>query len=330
MADYFMRNIRPTNFEFLNYLEMEQDGRKLCYASVTMLQNLQGPSQQSTQITSERPIPVGLATPIFETLIPKTDSRRGGSDPKPDIGINAAVMHTSDLWALACKYAMNDAGDDTNPPWFPQSDYAMITYWHTEHESCMPLRFRLHASRFPDYCPADLQANRDYWGPWLFYQILWQLEQLRDSISPGSQTTDASISAPSGPKWSVNLHLMWKILVYSLASRAPGPNDDMFGPILAKERPSELGISSADVIAERDFTLIGLAGISGHKTVATECVTYPPEQAEHQEASSEPSAVDFPELPRPQNLDFAVGETLLLQLQDYDKAFEDWLSLNPT
>lgn len=157
-----------------------------------------------------------------------------------------------------------------------------------------------------------------------------QLEQLHGSISPGSQTTDAGIPAINDPKWSVNLHLMWKILVYSRASKAPDLTGDILGPTLAKENPSELGISSADAIAERDFTLIGSAGISGHKTVATECVTYPPEQVEHQEASSEPSAMGFPELLRPQNLDFAGGETLLLQLQDYDKAFEDWLSLNPT
>ncbi|KAJ5671765.1 hypothetical protein N7507_000892 [Penicillium longicatenatum] len=445
MADYFMRNIRPTSFEFLKYLETEQDERKLCYASVTMLQNLQGPSQQwSTQGVLDRSVSTGLATPIFETLIPRMDSRRGGSDPKRDIGINAAVMHTTDLWALACKYAMGNAGGDTNPPWFPQSDYATITYWHTEHESCMPLKFRLHASRFPDYNPTDLQANRDYWGPWLFYQIVWhavpcllnhpfllsmrlrnfrrtmpqsflrnsfeqltlhsgwiihflelferkgyevsdptlghcvaivatiylqhsfaddqtfsrkaqtgfekclrflrlmgrrwphidrqvrQLEQLHGSISPGSQTADASIQAQSDTKWSVNLHLMWKILVYSRASRAPDPTGDMFGPIMAKEKPSELGLLSDDLIAERDFTLIGSAGISGHKTVAPECVTYPPEQAEHQGSSSQPSGIEFQEFARYQNLDFAGGETLLLQMQDYDKAFEDWLSLNPS
>ncbi|KAJ5928934.1 hypothetical protein N7466_007890 [Penicillium verhagenii] len=446
MAEYFMRNIKLTDFEFLKYLETEQDERKLCYASVIILQNLQGyPQQCSIQETSDQSVLTGLATPSFETLIPKKDSRRNGNDSKPDIGIHAAVMHTSDLWALACKYAMNNAGDDTNPPWHPQSDYAVTTYWHTEHESCMPLKFRLHASRFPDYTPTELEMSRDYWGPWLFYQIAWhavpcllnhpfllsmrlrnfrrtmpqsflrnsfeqltfhsgwiihflelfeskgfevsdptlghcvaivatiylqhsfaddhtfsrkaqtgfekclrflrimgcrwphidrqvrQLEQLRGSISPGSQTTNSSAQAISDPKWSVDLQLMWKILAYSNASRAPDPTGDIFGPILAKETtPSDSGTSPADAITDRDFTLIGSAGISGHKTVATECVTYPPEQAEHQETGPGPSAMDFPESPKPQNLNFAGGDTLLLQLQDYDKAFEDWLSLNPT
>ncbi|KAJ5759276.1 hypothetical protein N7520_006432 [Penicillium odoratum] len=444
MAEYFMCNIRPTKFEFLKYIETEQDERKLCYASVTMLKNLQGPPQQcSIQATSDKTFFGGLAASAFETLIPKRYSR-GDSDSKSDIGINASVMYTTDLWALACKYAINNAGDDTHPPWYPQSDYAMITYWHTEHETCMPLKFRLHASRFPDHSPADLQAHREYWGPWLFYQIVWhaipcllnhpfllsmrlrnfrrtmpqsflrnsfeqltfhsgwiihflelletknfevsdptlghsvaivatiylqhsfaddqsfrkkaqtgfkkcirflqvmgrrwphidrqarQLEQLRGSISPGSHTTDTRLPAPSDPKWTVNLQLMWKILVYPHASRAPDPTGDMFGPFLAKENPSNLGLSSADVITEHDFTLIGSAGISGHKTVATECVTYPPEQAEHQEPGPEPTALGLPELARSQNLDFAGGETLLLQLQDYDKAFEDWLSLNTT
>ena len=170
-AHFLMQNIRVSDLESLKHLESERDERKLCHASVMMLQNLQGflPSKDHNDQSSE----IRLETPWLEASISRKDPRRGGNDSKLDIGIKAANMHTSELWALACKYAMIHTGVDADPPWHPQSDYAMITYWHTEHESCMPLRFRLHASRFSDHSPAELQTNRNYWGPWLFFQIVW-------------------------------------------------------------------------------------------------------------------------------------------------------------
>ena len=76
-----------------------------------------------------------------------------------------------------------------------------------------------------------------------------------------------------------------------------------------------------------DFALIGSTGISGHKTVVPECVTYPPEQTEHQLLPSMPNSI--PE-PASTYLGTTAGDTLLLQLQGYDRAFEDWLSLNPS
>lgn len=139
-----------------------------------MLQNIQGSLHkwplrgQVNQLAHS-----DISKPIFEALTSNKDLRSGTGDCKLDIGIKAAVIYSSEIWAFACNYAMDHAREGTHPPWHPQSDYALITYWHTEHESYMPLRFRLHASRFSDYSPADLQAHRDYWSPWLFFQVVW-------------------------------------------------------------------------------------------------------------------------------------------------------------
>lgn len=175
MASYFIRNIRMGDHEnFMDNLDTERDEKRLCYASVAMLQNLQGASQSwcLRESHGQQGGPI-LATQLSDISISQRYSRRDGSDSKLDIGITSANLCTSELWSLACKYAINHGDTDTQPPWHPQSDYTMITYWHTEHESRMPLRFRLHASRFSDHPPADLQANRDYWSPWLFFQIVW-------------------------------------------------------------------------------------------------------------------------------------------------------------
>lgn len=149
--------------------------------------------------------------------------------------------------------------------------------------------------------------------------------------------TDPGAPRPnSSQRWSVNLQLLWKILVYPQSSKSSHTAEDILGPGLSKDSMDMLDLSSAAVIAERDFSLIGSAGLSGHKTVAPECVTYPPEQAEHSggllqtEVGGMPSVTDTPALPEVLNSEFSSGETLFLQLQDYDKAFEDWLSLNPS
>lgn len=138
----------------------------------------------------------------------------------------------------------------------------------------------------------------------------------------------------SRQRWSVNLQLLCKILVYSHASKAPSPVGDIFGPELAKDSIAYSGVSTTGDIAEPDFELIGSVGISGHKTVAPECVTYPPEQTEHSTQLQQELGQILPNVPVPNpagdpNLNFASEETLFLQMQDYGKSFEDWLSLNP-
>ncbi|KAJ5550125.1 transcriptional regulator family: Fungal Specific TF [Penicillium sp. DV-2018c] len=397
LSTYLMRNLKINGLESISNLETESDERKLCY---------------------------------------------------PDIGIIGSAVYTSELWAMACKYAASHVGVDSHPPWSPNSDYTMINFRHCEHESIMPLRFRLHASRFQDHPPFELQARRDYWSPWLFFQLVWhavpclvnhpfllsmrlrnfrrtmpqsflrnsfeqltfhsgwvvhfleliemkkfevsdpilghcvaivatiylqhsfvedqdfhrkaqtgfekclrflfnmghrwphigrqanQLQQLRDSVSPGGLMTDniASGGSNSRQKWSVNLQLLWNILIYPRASNKSDPSSDIFGPELAKDSIGFLGDTPAGAITDRDFALIGSAGISGHKTVAPECVTYPPEQTEDplQAPSQTSPSVGFAGLPREPQMDFDGADTLFLQLQDYGRAFEDWLSLNPT
>lgn len=55
------------------------------------------------------------------------------------MGIETASMLTSGRWQLY-RYAL---GIDTYQPWSAHSDYAMIIYDHTEHESCIPAPLEL-------------------------------------------------------------------------------------------------------------------------------------------------------------------------------------------
>ncbi|KAJ5225861.1 hypothetical protein N7468_007086 [Penicillium chermesinum] len=401
-ARYLIQNTGSPNLDFFNHLDAEKDERKLCYASIILLQNFQGSLDIRRLEEAARPFGSrALTAPLFEGLaLGKTLGRAS----KLEIGINSANLYTSELWSLACHYALNPVCADTQPPWSPQSDYSTINYWHTEHESCMPLRFRLHASRFSDFPLGEIQAHRDYWGPWFLFQIGWhavqcilnhpfllsmrlrnfrgtmpqsflrssfeqltlhsgwivhfldlieekgfeisdptighcvtvvaticlqhsfaedqafsmkaqtgfdkcmrflnlmgnrwlhinrqatQLEQLRDSISPGGllpgdNSTHIMNTDSPRRRWSINLQLLWKVLVYQHASQNTNGSDDIFGQKLT-EHIVNPNISQVNSISDPDFALVGSAGISGHKTVAAECVTYPPEQPEHRGPSA--------------------------------------------
>lgn len=173
-----MENTRSANLDFLNKLDTEKDERKLCQASVIMLHNIQG-SLNAQRLDEMTAIPGKrtLQAPLFEALASGKVPKVPGRASKLEIGIVTANMYTAELWSLACQYAMNPVNVDTQPPWSPTSDYSMINYWHTEHESCMPLRFRLHANRFSDFSLGDIQVHRDYWGPWFLFQIGWHAVQ---------------------------------------------------------------------------------------------------------------------------------------------------------
>ncbi|CAG7920093.1 unnamed protein product [Penicillium olsonii] len=450
LATHLMRHLKIESLENLGNLETERDERKLCYISLIMLQNLQGslhPPEIGDSLDSLAAFD-GSNSLLRSKWTSKGIASGSSSDNKLDIGISGTNVHTSELWALACKYASSHVGVDAHSPWSPRSDYSLINFHHCEHESLMPLRFRLHASRFQDHPPAELQAHRDYWGPWLFFQMVWhavpcianhpfllsmrlrkfrrtmpqsflrnsfeqltfhsgwvihflelieaksfevsdptigqcvaivatiylqhsfvedqafnkkaqlgfekclkflrnmgrrwphvdrqvgQLEKLRDSVAPGGLATDSGTPAVFHlhQKWSVNLQLLWRVLVYAHASNTSDTSSDIFGPELAKDSVGHSSDPSAGAITERDFSLIGSAGISGHQTVASECVTYPPDQLEDPtQGGGQPSpTIDISGLQGDPNVELPGSDTLFLQLQDYGRAFEDWLSINPS
>lgn len=170
-----MRNLRIRGVESWSDLENERDERKLCYISLIMLRNLQGSSQSlhtKARLNSLAEL-CGLDMLVKQTSSGQEFALGASNDTKPDIGFSGTSIYTSALWAMACNYATSHVGVDAHSPWSPKSDYSMMNFYHCEHESLIPLRFRLHASRIQDKSLAELQARRDYWGPWLFFQMIW-------------------------------------------------------------------------------------------------------------------------------------------------------------
>ncbi|KAH8435217.1 uncharacterized protein LDX57_012846 [Aspergillus melleus] len=347
-------------------------------------------------------------------------------------------MQFSKVWELSRAYASAHIRSESPPPWSAQSDYSLINSKLMGCESRIPLKYRMHASRFPELSGAELNQQREYWGPWLFFQFVchsilvlvnhplllsirlknfrhtmpqsflrnsfeqitlntswvlhfvtllekkdfevsdptlgqcvaivatiflqhsfveepsfrqkaqvgydkcvsfvykmgrrWphlerqanKLHQLRNSIS-------SSGAHGSQQAWSVNVHLLWEVLVSSPTNKlSEGFSKDIFGPCLTNSIVQSSS-QSDDALSGPELALIGSAGISGHRTVAKELVTYPPEELPQPDESHN-AVLDL-------DLSGLVGNSALglsgtaggglLQPQDYGRLIENWLNLEP-
>ncbi|KAL4884964.1 hypothetical protein BJY04DRAFT_156241 [Aspergillus karnatakaensis] len=92
---------------------------------------------------------------------------------KKDLGMVGCTIQLSEVWGYAQSYAASPVNADSPPPWAPHSDYTKISFRHTEFESITPLRYRLHETRFDELTGSDLHQRRDFWGHWLFFQLMF-------------------------------------------------------------------------------------------------------------------------------------------------------------
>lgn len=131
-----------------------------------------------------------------------------------------------------------------------------------------------------------------------------------------------------------NAGLLWELLVYDSASNSSHPHHDgMFGATMFDHRNKQA--TSARLTPDPGFPLVGSAGISGHKTVAKEVSTYPPDSV----LTPPPSAPDPPmqEINRTSAsnaepfgwigdplVDGMATDQLFLAPEDYGRTIEDW------
>ncbi|KAH8702354.1 hypothetical protein BGW36DRAFT_372668 [Talaromyces proteolyticus] len=450
LARLLMNNLKMGKDEYPINLESETDEKVLCHWSIHMLGNLIcDPSQltatESSHIWNELNIP----QPIHQSKVSAfgVGQYQNHSDLKRDNGLLANILQLSEIWMLARKYTSIKKNVNSPPPWSPQSDYSIITFRHIEYESQSPLKYRLHASRFPEMSAASLNQKREYWGPWLFLQLVYhaipcllnhpfllsvRLKNFRQTMPQSFlrnsfeqitlhagwilyfvdllQEKDFEVSDPtlghcvaivatiylqhsfveevafrekaqasfekclnflqrmatrwphiekqvknllhlrnsiSGSRvpnigqqsnrnshqgWTVNVHLLCEILEYNSASKASDPSGDIFGSGLVKDSIAYYTSTPASPTPDLDFALIGTPGLSGHKTVANELVTYPPDELQRIDPNMSqisPPNIDLSGLIGDQGFDaFDASESSFLQPQEYGRAIENWLNFN--
>ncbi|XWW92649.1 hypothetical protein V2A60_000574 [Cordyceps javanica] len=154
-----------------------------CVRSIIMLQNLQGCIAPATGPGSA--LIGGHPPPISQTHDAAPSGREPAAAGGPtgsvhnpgssqmDSGIMKYVLELSEAWRMARSYAACRVGSDAPPPWHQHSDYSSVMNLHLEFDCRVPLRYRFAANKFAEQDLDDLERKRDYWGPWLYIQIIY-------------------------------------------------------------------------------------------------------------------------------------------------------------
>uniref|UniRef100_A0A093V989 Uncharacterized protein n=1 Tax=Talaromyces marneffei PM1 TaxID=1077442 RepID=A0A093V989_TALMA len=168
---------------------------------------------------------------------------------------------------------------------------AIVATIYLQHSFVDELTFREKAQAGFEKCMRFLRRMALRW-PHIKRQVR-NLQQLRDSFSASDvqqqqqqqqqQQEDPTLQPThgSGRQWLYNVSLLSQILECNNAGQAYDSPGDIFGPVLARDRAAYAS-TTANITPDPDFTFIGVRGISGHKTVAKEAATYPPDQLQPQ------------------------------------------------
>lgn len=173
MAAYLAQSIN-INGEVLTNIQTDADEKRRCSWSIYMLQHLQGDGIQTSRLISGVRTPFNTGSGLSPKYTPPSIREPRGSNTKEDLGLVSYTIQLSEVWALAMNYAATKVDPVSLPPWFPESDYSVVSFRHTEFDSLVPLKYRYHAENLQNHSLHELNERRDFWGPWLFVQIMFE------------------------------------------------------------------------------------------------------------------------------------------------------------
>ena len=147
--------------------------RRRCFWGLYLLKTLQAADFGIVDLAGEENLP-------WYPESAKTPNQADGStvltnnlSRNQDTGVVACALQLSEVWFKITRYARRRGKPSKLPPWSPQSEYAIIMAQQMESETRMPNVHRFKPAQFSKKATEDLNANRDYWGPWIYLQILY-------------------------------------------------------------------------------------------------------------------------------------------------------------
>ncbi|KAI9375493.1 hypothetical protein BJX61DRAFT_129432 [Aspergillus egyptiacus] len=190
---------------------------------------------------------------------------------------------------------------------------------HLQHSFVDDPSFREKARRGFTKCVRFLHPLAQRWPH--VQNMIDRLTRLRENVSAGDPQASHSRQA-----WATNAQLLCEILVYDRASRSHLPNR-LLGATLSDSSARQ----TARMTPDPNFPLVGSAGITGHKTVAKEIYTHPPEtvttppavQAEGPAAAVPSIDLDPFGMIGDPTLD-RITDHMFLEPESYGRAIEDW------
>lgn len=151
----------------------ETEERRRCFWSLMLLKRLHGAGFGILDLTHKETFP----------WFPESTGKPNKPDPVLMVnhsqqyalerGIMSCALQLSEIWFKITRYARRRGKPAAEPPWSPQSEYAIIMAQQMESETRMPQVHRFKPAEFSKKSVEDLQSNRDYWGPWIFVQFLY-------------------------------------------------------------------------------------------------------------------------------------------------------------
>ncbi|KAF6820636.1 hypothetical protein CMUS01_11525 [Colletotrichum musicola] len=145
--------------------------RTLCFRSIVVLQNLQGCITPATKLRNDR---TDIHNPAFTFItscaIPEMSLHQ--LEEPLDKSISTLACHFSITWRLARMYAASRVGPDDPPPWDSRSDYSMVMQSHHSIDCRSSVKYRFACNRIADHAPDTIQAQRQWWMPFLFIQFV--------------------------------------------------------------------------------------------------------------------------------------------------------------
>ncbi|KAL3459429.1 hypothetical protein BJX64DRAFT_301280 [Aspergillus heterothallicus] len=195
----------------------------------------------------------------------------------------------------------------------------IIATIHLQHSFVEDASFREKARRGFTKCVRFLHPLAQRWPH--VQNMIDRLTQLRENVSAGDPQASHSRQA-----WTTNAQLLWELLVYDRASRSPLPS-----PTLGTTLSDSSGRLTARMTPDPNFPLVGSAGITGHKTVAKEIYTHPPETVatppavEAEAPAAAVSSIDLDPfgLISDPTLE-GITDHMFLEPESYGRAIEDW------
>ncbi|KAE9366035.1 hypothetical protein N431DRAFT_495819 [Stipitochalara longipes BDJ] len=177
LAMSLVHNAGMTSETSLPISDHEKEERRRCFWSLFLLKKLHGADFTVLDFAAEDNYPWYPATPCDPLNLGQSNEPSNvdvtSGETGSDRGIMAYAIQLSEVWFKITRYAWRRGKPSSLPPWSSQSDGATILAQQMEFETRMPWMHRFKPANFSQRSLEELNAHRDYWGPWLFIQFLY-------------------------------------------------------------------------------------------------------------------------------------------------------------
>ncbi|KAJ5738004.1 hypothetical protein N7493_001159 [Penicillium malachiteum] len=154
--------------------DIVREERRRCFWSICLLKRLHGAEFSILDLPEMGGPPYPQSPTQPARLIPSvTSTSIVRKSELKDQGIVAYVIMLSEVFSRTARYVRLRGRPGNVPPWSPESEYSKIIALQMNLETRMPLTHRFKPANLGERSLEELQAHREYWGPWFLNQFMY-------------------------------------------------------------------------------------------------------------------------------------------------------------